>query len=787
MVHDSVHAPFFKGIIERREVFSLEKYRLLTAEKPSVAKDLADVVGANIKKNGYYEGNGYRVTWAVGHLVGLEEPEAYGFMKQEEIYEEGNREKAWEELPIIPEKFKLKVLEKTAGQFEIVRELMLSDETEEIIDCGDMGPEGHILQWFIREKVGCRKPVRRFCATSMTREAITSAMQNLMPIDNYKNIIKGEYCKKKADWITGMSLSRAGSLKYNTNFSVGRVQSPTLYFIVKRYLDVSNFKQKDFFTMKADFDGFSVFWKKDSDNIFDSTAKDDDNRVTDKLAIDKKCQAIKESQYGVITELKTEKKATNRPQLYDITELERDANRKYGYTAAGTLATAQALYETQKILSYPRTDSRYITSDLVPYMDDRIKAIATLNKYSSSCEQVLSDGLNIDKKIVDDSKVTDHHALICTENIKNYDLNKLVPTDEEKKKGVTPEMMRNILDLVLTRMIVAFSQPYLYIQTSVEVTFQGGIRFTASGTRPVKEGWKGVEKVLTGDPEDMGDEQNDEQLFPNLEEGMKLKLRSCSVITKKTTPPKLHTEATLLTAMENAGASVEGGEILKGRGIGTQATRAEIIKVLFEKQYCETLKKGKINYIVPTQKGLKIIRALPKELTSPKMTADWENKIALIAEGKADENEFMDEFIPFIKEKTSEIRNSTLDIDFRNAKEPIGKCPFCGKNVFKGKSKKTGAILFYCSHKFDEDDPCGFMFSLDSAVFISRLGKNLSEKDAIKLINEGSITKTCKKQTGEGTYTGIFSFVQTDKDGKPGTSFKVDFANRKKPVKRFGF
>lgn len=762
-------------------------YKLCTAEKPSVAKDIAEVIGATTKKNGYFEGNGYRVTWAVGHLVGLEEPESYGFMKQKEIYEDGNADKAWSELPIIPSEFKLKVLEPTKDQFKIVKELMLSDDTDEIIDCGDMGPEGHILQWFIRVKAGCKKPVRRFCATSMTKEAISSAMQNLKPIENYTNIIKGEYCKKKADWIIGMSLSRAGSLKYNTNFSVGRVQSPTLYFIVKRYIDVTNFKQKDFYTMKADFEGFSVFWNKDNDGLFDRAVKDSDNRVTQRFVIDNKCQAIKDSKYGTVTELKTEKKATNRPQLYDITELERDANRKYGYTAAETLATAQALYETQKVLSYPRTDSRYITSDLEPYMADRIKSIATLNKYSESCEKLLSDGLNIDKKIVDDTKVTDHHALICTENIKNYDLSKLVPTDEEKRKGVTSEMMKNVLDLVLTRMIVSFSQPYLYMQTSLEITFLDEIKFTASGKKTVKDGWKGVEKTLIGNIDDEEDSSSDEQLFPNLDKGMQLEIKDCSVVAKKTTPPKLHTEATLLTAMENAGASIDGGEILKGRGIGTQATRAEIIKVLFEKKYCETLKKGKTNYIVPTQKGLKIIRALPIELTSPKLTADWENKIAFIADGKADENDFMNEFIPFIKEKTNEIKNSTLVIDFRNNREPVGKCPFCGEDVYKGKSKKTGSSLFYCSHKFDEDKPCGFMFSVDAAIFISRLGKDLSEKDAIKLINEKTITKTCKKQSGDGTYKGIFSFAKTEKDGKLGTSIKIDYPNKKKTAKKYSF
>lgn len=781
MMHEFFMHHFFIGDY-------LMGYKLCTAEKPSVAKDIAEVIGATTKKNGYYEGNGYRVTWAVGHLVGLENPEAYGYMKQKDVYKEGNAEQAWSELPIIPEKFKLMVLEPTAEQFKIVKQLMLSDETDEIIDCGDMGAEGHILQWFIRVKAGCTKPVRRFCATSMTKEAISAAMKNLKPIDNYANIIKGEYCKKKADWIIGMSLSRAGSLKYNTNFSVGRVQSPTLFFIVKRFIEYTNFKIKDYYTMKADFDGFSVFWNKDYDGLFSPDIKDSENRVMQSFVVDNKCKAIIDSKYGTVTELKTEKKATNRPQLYDITELERDANRKYGYTAAETLATAQALYETQKILSYPRTDSRYITSDLEPYMPGRIKFISSLSKYTDVCEKLLSAGLNIDKKIVDDSKVTDHHALIVTENINNYDLAKLIPTEEESKKGVRTDMMKNVLDLVITRMLVAFSEPYLYLQTSVEVTFLDEIKFTASGEKTVKEGWKAVEKNLIGKI-DEEESDNNEQLFPNLTKGMQIKIKGCNVVAKKTTPPKLHTEATLLTAMENAGASIEGGEILKGRGIGTQATRAEIIKVLFDKKYCETLKKGKTNYIVPTQKGLKIIRALPVELTSPKLTADWENKIALIADGKATEKDFMDEFIPFIKDKTIEIKNNTLNIDFRNNNESVGKCPFCGADVYKGKSKKTKALLFYCSNKFKKDNPnpCGFIFKVDDPYIMSYTGKALSENNALKFINEKQLTKTCNKKSGDGTYKAIFKFVETEKNGIKGTTIEVEFPNKKKAVKVYGF
>ena len=759
-------------------------YKVCTAEKFSVAKDLSEVIGASTRKNGYFEGNGYRVTWAVGHLVGLVEPDEYGYLKQKEVYKAENRERAWSELPIIPDEFKLKVLEPTADQFEIVKNLMLSDETDEIIDCGDMGPEGHILQWFIREKAGCKKKVRRFCATSMTKEAILSAMNNLRPIEDFENIIKGEYCKKKADWIIGMSLSRAGALRYNTNFSVGRVQSPTLYFIVKRYIDVTNFKQTTYHTMKADFDGFSVFWNKDIDGAFYSDCKDSDNRVIQKYVIDNKCQEIKDDGYGIITDLKKEKRGTNRPQLYDITELERDANRKYGYTAAETLATAQALYETQKVLSYPRTDSRYITSDLVPYMAERINLIGSISKYSESCKQLSEAGLNIDKRIVDDAKVTDHHALICTEDIKDFDIESMKPTAEEQKKGVSSEKMKNVLDLVLTRMIVAFSQPYYYEQTSVAVTFLDKIRFTATGRKTINEGWKAVERNLLGNIEQDENEPDEDQIFPSLEKGMRIEIKDCSVISKKTTPPKLHTEATLLTAMENAGAAIEGGEILRGHGIGTQATRAEIIKALFDKKYCETLKKGKTKYIVPTQQGLKIIRALPVELTSPKLTADWENKIAQIADGKATEHDFMDAFIPFVKEKTEEIKNSKLDIDFRNNKEPIGKCPFCGADVYKGKSKNTGASVFYCANKFGDDSSCVFCFSADSQVFLTRFRKNLSDKDAIKFINDKQMKKRCHKKIGDSTYDAIFTFGTKIVEGKEVTEIKVSLPEKKQGKKR---
>lgn len=750
-------------------------YKLCMAEKPSVAKDIADVIGAKKKCNGYYEGNGYRVTWAVGHLVGLAEPEEYGFVGKQEMWTDG-RARAYEQLPIIPDEFKLVVLEPTQDQFEIVADLINSPDTDEIINCGDMGAEGHILQWFIREKAGCKKRVRRFCATSMTEEAIKDAMAHLRPEEEFANIIKGEFCKKKADWIMGMSMSRAESLKYNTGINVGRVQSPTLYFVVKRYLEVKGFKVTNYYGMDAELaEGFHVFWNKDTEGVFPPNSKDSEGRVLDKSAVEAKRILIEQGRTGVVTDLVKQNKGNDRPQLFDITELQREANRKYGYTAAVTLATAQALYETQKVLSYPRTDSRYITSDLEPYMPKRIEAIASIPKYADAAKKLLGDGLNIDKKIVDDSKVTDHHALIPTEKIANFDPSKMQPTNEEKAKGVTADTMRNILDLVLCRMIVSFSKPFLYEQTTIKVQFRNGMTFTASGKKPVQMGWKEVQERLSGkETEEENAEADAEQLFPDIKKGQTVTVLHCSLTDKKTTPPKLHTEATLLTAMENAGATIENGAILKGRGIGTQATRAEIIKKLFDSGYCETLTKGKTNYIVPTVKGQTIIRVLPVELYSPQITADWETKIALIAEGKMTEKQFMDEFTEFIHRKVKEVKESNTGIVFKKDREPVGSCPWCESDLYRYEEKDGDKkfIRYYCSNKGN----CSFSLQTDNPTVTNATGKKLTEKQLQKLIAYGFTTLNCKSRYENGSdFKGRFEIVKREGKDKDGNT-KV-FAN----------
>ena len=755
-------------------------YKLLMAEKPSVAADIAKVlIGESHmkKRNGYYEGNGLLVTWAVGHLVGLAEPEDYGFISMKDMYG-GKAQEAAAELPLIPPNldFKLVVLKPTKDQFDIVKGLIHREDVDEIINCGDMGAEGHILQWFIREKAGCKKPVRRFCATSMTDEAIKDAYAHLRREEDFALIIKGEYCKKKADWILGMSLSRAESLKYHANISVGRVQSPTLYFIVSRYLEVTKFKKKNYYGLALSLSGekaFTVFWNKDSEGIFAPDKKDTEGRVLDRAAVQEKAEKIKSGGAADVTDVTVQKRATDRPQLYDITELQRDANRRYGYTAQLTLDTAQALYETQKVLSYPRTDSRYITSDLAPYMEKRIKAIGGLPGYGDACRVLLSEGLTLDKRIVDDKKVTDHHALLPTEKIAGFDLNAMEPTPEEKKKGVTKEGMKNVLTLVLTRLVVAFSKPYFYEQTNVTIQAQD-VTFHATGKRPISPGWTAVQEKLAGKEKDEEAAEDAEQVFPALKKGQSLTVSDCVTVQKTTTPPKLHTEATLLTAMENAGATVEGGNILKGKGIGTQATRAGIINTLFQRGYVQN--KEKTSYIIPTSMGLGVIRCLPPELYSPKITADWETRIAEIAEGKQTEQNFFDAFLSFIREKTTEVRETDTGVSFAKEKEAVGVCPFCGGNVCVFKDEKTKETRYYCvpgDRKEEYRDMC--RFSISDRGLQTFMKPRLSEKNMKELLNRGFTRVKVYYSNGTKNAVKKIAVEKREKDGKWYANLKIDW------------
>lgn len=753
-------------------------YKLCIAEKPSAAKDIAAAIGAYNKKGYYYEGNDYLVTWAIGHLVGLAEPEAYGYESQKEMWSDG-RDKAYGELPILPREYKLIVLENTKSQFNAIKKLMERPDVDMIIDCGDMGPEGHLLQWMIREKAGCSKPVMRFCATSLTDEAIRKAMANLRPITDFTDIITGQFCKKKADWSLGMSVSRAMSLNYNANISVGRVQTPTLYFVVKRHLEAENFKIADYYTMSADMDGgYTVTWEKDTENIFDASIKDPEGRVLQKWAVQATAdQIIHTGGTGTVKKADTVKAKTERPQLFDITELQRDANKKFGYSAALTLAAAQSLYETHKIISYPRTDSRYITTDIAPLLEDYIKSIAGIDIFKQAAETVLSTGLNLDKRIVDDTKVTDHHALICTEKIKGFDISNLTATANDKKSRLTDTILKNVLTLILGRMLTALSEPYIYWKTNIEIGFPVGLTFKASGTTPIAKGWKAVQELLpNGKADDTEKDKDNQQKFPSLTIGQTVKANAIRVLDKKTTPPKLHTEATLLTAMENAGAMLgEDGAILKGKGIGTPATRAEIIKKLFDMGYVMPEKSGKTTYIKPVKKGISLIREIPNELRSPKITAQWEDSINNICDGKQTDTEFMTRFAAFIREMITGIKSSEGYADaFKREPETVGVCPWCKGAVHKFTDYKTKETCYYCGKK------CGWRLDANSKYFTEVfLSRPLNEKEAIKFISQSYLDLEVLNKNGS-PYKRRFAFeaVKSDDGTRTFCNIKSDFAPR---------
>ena len=747
-------------------------YQLCMTEKPSVAGDISRVIKADRKCDGYYEGNGYRVTWALGHLVGLAEPEAYGFLSQAETWKEENRERALHELPLIPPdmNFRLVVLDETRQQFEKIRALIHDPECEGIINCGDMGPEGHILQWLIRTMAENDRPVRRFCAVSMTDEAIRYAMDHLRPEEEFDGIIRGEYCRKKADWILGLSLSRLASLKYHTFFTVGRVQSPTLYYVVERYLRAASFKSKPYYTLTADCGGIEMHLTMDRDDLLSGSNKDSEERMTDRTAVMELSQQMMNSGTAEIMSVEEKDGQADRPQLYDITELERDACRIYGYSAAETLAAAQALYETQKVLSYPRTDSRYITSDLKPVFLQRLKDLQGLSGYAQEAAELIEAGPLFDSRVVDDSKVTDHHALIVTERIQGFDISSMKPTQKEAHDGVTAQMMHNVLHLVITRMITALSKPYRYHQVNVLAVVDLGserlAHLAASGRTVTDEGWKAVQKKLLA--ESVEKEKPDRQCLPALAEGQTLKIRACTVNNCRTKPPAYHTEATLLTAMEMAGR----------QGIGTPATRAEIIRKLFDRKYIEYCRKEKTNYIVPTNTGIQMITALPHKIYSPQITAEWEDTIADIADGKKTEADFFEMFLPFMKEMSEELWGNTAMLDFSRRQSPAAVCSFCGGNVYQYASKRTkGASVFVCENNRREGGTCCFMLAEDNKAFIVRRKKPITDRQALKLIN-GPLRLSCTSKEGKPYKAEFMLGKAQSSDGQDYTNILVNIIRK---------
>ena len=639
---------------------------LILTEKPSVAKDIARVMGCKKNGNGCIIGDKYIVTWALGHLVTLADPEAYDA-----------KYKTWrmEDLPMLPQNMKLVVIGQTSKQFKAVSSLLNSNEVDKIVIATDAGREGELVARWIIRKAGCKKPMLRLWISSQTDKAIREGFAALRPASQYDNLYKSAQCRAEADWLVGLNVSRALTCKHNAQLSAGRVQTPTLAMIVKREDEILRFRPKDYFTVKADFGGFTALYK-DSDNqarFFDAAAA---QRVADEVR-DKR---------GVLSEVRKVYRFKAPPAAYDLTELQRDANKKYGYSAKQTLSLMQSLYETHKLLTYPRTDSRYITKDVAATLPERLKAIA-IGPYKEVATAILRTKPISTKYIVNDAKVTDHHAIIPTEQY--VDLNKL--TREE----------RHIYDLVVRRFLAVLSAPFEYDEMQVRITV-GKHNFYTKGQSVKSAGWKILYDSSLSDDEDDNDDIR-AQTLPALSQGAPVFPKEVRICAGKTTPPSRYTEATLLTAMENPTGQVDDGSLkdaLKtAGGLGTPATRADIIEKLFD-SFCVE-RRGK--EIHPTSKGRQLIDIVPPDLKSAELTARWEQRLSLIAKGSANDKQFVTEMRGYATSLVGAVRSSETKYKHDNmTREP---CPECGKYLLEVNGKKGKMLV--C-----QDRECGYRKSI---------------------------------------------------------------------------
>ncbi|WP_055666513.1 DNA topoisomerase III [Desnuesiella massiliensis] len=640
---------------------------LVLAEKPSVGRDLAKVLKCNINGKSYLEGNKYIVTWALGHLITLADPE---------VYHDKYKKWSMDTLPMLPARMKLTVIGKTAKHFSEVKKVMTRSDIDELVIATDSGREGELVARWIIEKVGFRKPIKRLWISSQTDKAIIDGFNKLKPGRDYENLYESAVCRAESDWVVGLNVTRALTCKYNAQLSAGRVQTPTLAMIVNREEEIKNFKPRDYYNITGSAKGFTLQWqsKNGQINTFDeSLAKQILSKVT--------------GGSGKIVDISESEKKKYAPALYDLTELQRDANRIWGYSAKQTLSIMQRLYENHKVLTYPRTDSRYISSDIVPTLPDRLKAIPSV-KYGKFVNEILKNRIKSHKGFVDDSKISDHHAIIPTEQ----KVNLLNLSSEEK----------NIYDLVVKRFLSVMLPPFEYIQTTISADINGET-FISRGKVIKSKGWKEVydNNSLDEEIEDENNESIKEQLLPNLNKGDSISLVSVNINKGQTKPPARFNEGTLLSAMENPQKYVnldkEYAKTLgETGGLGTVATRADIIEKLFNSFYIE--KKGK--EILPTSKGRQIIDLVPEDLKSPLLTAKWEKELDLISKGKLKGRAFIDDMKVYASKLVEDVKGSKDKYVHDNLTGT--KCPECGKYMLEVNGK-NGRILVCqdreCGHR----------------------------------------------------------------------------------------
>ena len=693
---------------------------LVIAEKPSVAQSYAKNLSAYKREDGYLEGESCIVSWCLGHLAEYAQPEEY-----DPKYEKWQ----FDDLPILPETWKLKVSKDKKKQFEVIKTLMNRSDVEYLVNGCDAGREGELIFQRVYDLAGCRKPVKRLWISSMEDAAIQKGFQTMKSKEEYKNLCMAAVCRAQADWLIGMNGTRAYTTRYFKRLVVGRVQTPTLAMLAERQERIEHFQKEAFYKVALTDGKLTVV----SENIANEEA-------ADLLA------ALCNGSTAVVTQMKKERKKSFPPKLYDLTSLQREANRYFGYTAKRTLDMLQELYE-EKLVTYPRTDSQFVTEDMKDSVEELVEKMPVLLSFVDY--EQLGNGI---KRVINNAKVSDHHAIL--------------PTKEAVEKGIAdlPADKKNLMMLICQQLVQATGEEYLYEQTDITVKCQEH-DFKARGKIPVQMGFKEVEKAfkqLCVKAEPVEGKEKETSIPAGYEEGMRLFPVKADKTTHYTSPPKPFNEDTLLAAMETAGNKEFDSETEK-KGLGTPATRASIIEKLVSSGYAQ--RKGK--QILPSTEGKELVKVMPEYLKSAVMTAEWENRLLMMEKGQITDIQFMGEITSLVR-KILEVCREIPEEErrrFQTEREVIGKCPVCGCDVFEGKQN------FYCSNR-----QCDFALWKENR-FLGSMEKNLDKKMARELLD-----KACTHVKGLYSKKKDMKFdadlLLTLEDGKP--RFHLEFPKKKK-------
>lgn len=695
--------------------------RLVIAEKPSVAQSLSAVIGANARRDGYLEGNGWRVSWCVGHLAGLADADSYDPKYAKWRYDD---------LPILPSDWKMSVGRDKKKQFDILKKLLCAPDVTEVVNACDAGREGELIFRNVYELAGCKKPMKRLWISSMEDSAIREGFENLRPGADYDGLHQAALCRAKADWLVGINATRLFSVLYRRTLNIGRVMSPTLALIVQREAEIEAFQPEPFYTVALELPGFTAVGA----------------RMKDKTAA-KELQTACRGGSAVVKQAQRKEKSEKPPALYDLTTLQRDANRLLGFTAQQTLDYLQNLYE-KKLCTYPRTDSRYLTSD----MAEGLPVLVNLTANAMPFRKGIGITCN-PEAVINDKKVTDHHAVIPTRNLRDADLSAL-PVGEKA-----------VLELVAARLLCAAAEPHLYEETAATLVCAGQ-EFAAKGKTIQRPGWRRLDAAyhagLKNAPEP--EERPEEKTLPELSEGQYLSVSNASVKEGKTSPPKHFTEDTLLSAMENAGKE-DMPDTAERKGLGTPATRAGILEKLASTGFLERKKSKKTVQLMPSRDARSLITVLPEQLQSPLLTAEWEYRLGEIERGELSPEEFLSGIYAMLRElaATYQVVKGTEYL-FSPPREAVGRCPRCGGEVTE--SQKG----FFC-----QSETCRFAIWKDSKWWSAKK-KQPTKAIVAALLKDGRarLTGCYSEKTGK-TYDADVLLEDTGEY----VNFKLDFGQRK--------